>query len=184
MFADTENTVETLKYKINKMKEDLNNFFIKQKTFFYYNINENENSHINNDVNDILLNLQEKKKSNIGIIKKNNDLINSGFLIVYDLLKNIQNINQEIKYFLYDIKQNREKYLEDFTNKTKLSKMMSLTSSEENSTSLFQNIHKFDLQSIKKSSVESFEIKSSYKNINLLSKEEMIKNKKYKTKRN
>jgi hypothetical protein len=120
MFADTENTVETLKYKINKMKEDLNNFFIKQKTFFYYNINENENSHINNDVNDILLNLQEEKKSNIGIIKKNNDLINSGFLIVYDLLKNIQNINQEIKYFLYDIKQNREKYLEDFTNKTKL----------------------------------------------------------------
>ena len=119
MFADTENTVETLKYKINKMKEDLNNFFIKQKTFFCYNINENENSHINNDVNDILLNLQEKK-SNIGIIKKNNDLINSGFLIVYDLLKNIQNINQEIKYFLYDIKQNREKYLEEFTNKTKL----------------------------------------------------------------
>ena len=120
MFADTENTVETLKYKINKMKEDLNNFFIKQKTFFCYNINENENSHIHNDVNDILLNLQEEKKSNIGINKKNNDLINSGFLIVYDLLKNIQNINQEIKYFLYDIKQNREKYLEEFTNKTKL----------------------------------------------------------------
>ena len=67
-----------------------------------------------------------------------------------------------------------------FTNKTKLSKMMSLTSSEENSTSLFQNIHKFDLQSIKKSSVESFEIKSSYKNINLLSNEEMINNKKFK----
>ena len=120
MFADTENTVETLKYKINKMKEDLNNFFIKQKTFFCYNINENENSHIHNDVNDILLNLQEEKKSNIGINKKNNDLINSGFLIVYDLLKNIQNINQEIKYFLYDINQNREKYLEEFTNKTKL----------------------------------------------------------------
>ena len=38
MFADIENSVETLKYKINKMKEDSNNFFINQKQFFYYNL--------------------------------------------------------------------------------------------------------------------------------------------------
>ena len=34
MFENTENTVETLKYKINKMKEDLNDFFTNQKNFF------------------------------------------------------------------------------------------------------------------------------------------------------
>ena len=36
MFFNSENTVETLKYKINKMKEDLHNFFVKQKSFFCY----------------------------------------------------------------------------------------------------------------------------------------------------
>ena len=118
LFEDTENCVETLKNKINLMKEDLNNFFQKQKKFFDYNINCGDNNSITND---IILNLQEKKNNNngIGLIKKNNDVINCGFLIVYDLLKNTSNINQEIKYFLYDIKQNREKFLNEFTIKTK-----------------------------------------------------------------
>ena len=117
LFEDTENTVETLKSRINKIKEDLNTFFNKQKNFLCYDLKENG---INKEANEIILNLKEEKKSNIGLIKKNNDNINAGFLIVYDLLKNTQNINQEIKYFLFDIKQNREKYLEEFTFKTKL----------------------------------------------------------------
>ena len=122
MFADTENSVETLKYKINKIKDDLNEFFIKEKNFFCYDLKINENNYLqmNKEANEIMLNLQEEKKCNTGLIKKNNDAINTGFLIVYDLLKNTQNINQEIKYFLYDIKQNREKFLNEFTLKTKL----------------------------------------------------------------
>ena len=115
MFEDTENCVETLKNKINTMKEDLNNFFQKQKKFFDYDIISEDNK----DAEDIL-HLQEKEINNSsGLIKKNNDSMNCGFLIVYDLIKNIQNINQEIKYFLYDIKQNREKFLNEFTVKTK-----------------------------------------------------------------
>ena len=117
LFEDTENTVETLKSKINKIKEDLNNFLNKQKNFFCYDLKENE---MNNEANEIMLNLKEEKKNSIGLIKKNNDSINTGFLIVYDLLKNAQNINQEIKFFLFDIKQNREKFLNEFTFKTKL----------------------------------------------------------------
>ena len=121
MFEDTENCVETLKNKISVMKKDLIDFFQKQKKFFCYNINSNiDSSQINNDANKIILNLQEKTRNNTGLIIKNNDVNNSGFLIVYDLLKNTQNINQEIKYFLYDIKQNREKFLDEFTIKTKL----------------------------------------------------------------
>ena len=121
MFENTENTVETLKFKINKMKEDLNDFFEKEKKFFCYDLKANENYlQMNKEANEIILNLQEEKKSNTGLIKKNNDSINTGFLITYDLLKNIQNINQEIKYFLYDIKQNREKFLNEFTIKTKI----------------------------------------------------------------
>ena len=110
MFEGIENTVEILKYKINKMKEDLYNFFIQQKNFFCYDLNINENFIKSN---------KEEKINNIGLVKKNNDEINTGFLITYDLLKNIQNINQEIKYFLFDIKQNREKFLNEFTLKTK-----------------------------------------------------------------
>ena len=91
-----------------------------KKIFFCYDLKENENySQMNKEANEIMLNLQEGKKSNTGLIKKNNDTINTGFLIVSYLLKNTQNINQEIKYFLYDIKQNKEKFLNEFTFKTK-----------------------------------------------------------------
>ena len=121
LFADTENCVETLKNNIIKIKEDLNKFISKQKTFFCYNLESDTNSSkLNSEANEIVMNLQEGAKiSNIGLIKKNNDAVNSGFLIVYDLLKNTQSINQEIKYFFYDIKINREKFLEGFTRKTK-----------------------------------------------------------------
>ena len=62
-------------------------------------------------------NLQIGSKSNTGLITTNTDGLNSTFLITYDLLKNSKNINDQIKYFMNDIKVNREKYLTDFTNK-------------------------------------------------------------------
>lgn len=63
MFSNTDNTFETLKYKINKMKEYLHNFLLKQKSFFCYDLNENDYlSQINNEAIEKLLNLQEEKK--------------------------------------------------------------------------------------------------------------------------
>lgn len=42
--------------------------------------------------------------------KDNKDRTNSTFLITYDLLKNTQNINDHIKYFINDIRLNRKIY--------------------------------------------------------------------------
>ena len=107
MFEETDNCYETLKQNINKMKEEIKIFLEKQKKFLCIDINEN-----NNESNDVLKNLREK--SNFGLISTNKDASNSIFLITYDLLKNTKNINEQIKYFINDIKVNREKYINDF----------------------------------------------------------------------
>ena len=109
MFEETDNCYETLKQNINKMKEEIKIFLEKQKKFLCIDINEN-----NNESNDVLKNLREK--SNFGLISTNKDASNSIFLITYDLLKNTKNINEQIKYFINDIKVNREKYINDFIN--------------------------------------------------------------------
>ena len=109
MFEETDNCYETLKQNINKMKEEIKIFLEKQKKFLCIDINEN-----NNESNNVLKNLREK--SNFGLISTNKDASNSIFLITYDLLKNTKNINEQIKYFINDIKVNREKYINDFIN--------------------------------------------------------------------
>ena len=110
MFVETENCYDTLKQNVNKMKEEIKLFLEKQKKFLCIGINENDNP----ESNDILKNLKEK--SNFGLISSNKDGANSIFLITYDLLKNTKNINEHIKYFINDIKVNREKYINDFLN--------------------------------------------------------------------
>ena len=58
---------------------------------------------------------------------------------------------------------------------------MDTTTSEDANTTLIRNSNlKFDDQSLKKVSLNYFQIKSSYKNINLLSNGEMTKNLEYK----
>ena len=109
MFEETDSCYETLKQNINKMKEEIKIFLEKQKKFLCIDINEN-----NNESNNVLKNLREK--SNFGLISTNKDASNSIFLITYDLLKNTKNINEQIKYFINDIKVNREKYINDFIN--------------------------------------------------------------------
>ena len=111
MFAETENCYETLKKNVDKMKEDIKIFLEKQKNFLCIDINENP------ELNDVLTNLQDFGKSNFGLISSNKDGTNAIFLITYDLLKNTKNINDQIKYFINDIKVNREKYIKDFTTK-------------------------------------------------------------------
>ena len=93
-------------------------------------------------------------------------------------------LNQNIGKIMYkncniiDIENN-------YSSKTSSSKIFSQildssSSSENNSTIIFQNKRKFEIESLKISSFYSFEIKSSYNNINLLSYGKMIKNLEYK----
>ena len=112
MFAETENCYETLKQNVNKMKEEIGIFLEKQKKFLCLDISENNNPESNN----VVKNLQENIKSNFGLISTNKDGTNAIFLITYDLLKHTKNINEQIKYFINDIKVNREKYIKGFIN--------------------------------------------------------------------
>ena len=116
LFDKTENCVETLKTNIEKMKADLKSFFKKQNKFLCLDVNDNPNiNSVNPDANQVLTNLQEGSAT--GMIQTNKDNDNAVFLISYDLFCNTKNINDEIKYFINDIRLNREKYLTDFTDK-------------------------------------------------------------------
>ena len=118
LFEQTENCVERLKAKIIKIKGDIKLFFEKQKKFFCIDVTESESINQDNpETKEVMQNLQVGSKSNAGLITTNTDGLNSTFLITYDLLKNSKNINEQIKYFMNDIKVNREKYITDFTNK-------------------------------------------------------------------
>ena len=118
MFEKTEGCVEILKKKIVKVREDIKIFFDKQKKFLCIDTNEDPNINENNPkANQLMQNLQEDSKSKVGLITKNRDAVNVTFLITYDLLKNTKNINDQIKFFMNDIRLNKEKFLKDFTNK-------------------------------------------------------------------
>ena len=67
------------------------------------------------------------------------------------------------------------------SNNKVVSQILDTTTSEDANTTLIRNSNlKFDDQSLKKVSLNYFQIKSSYKNINLLSNGEMSKNLEYK----
>ena len=67
-------------------------------------------------------------------------------------------------------------------NNNKISQLMESTTSVEGESTSIQNNAKFDLQSLKIISSESFMLKSYYKNINSLSKGKIIKSLKFKKK--
>ena len=121
MFEKTEGCVEILKKKIVKIREDIKIFFDKQKKFLCIDTNEDPNINENNTkANQLMQNLQEDSKSKVGLITKNRDAVNVTFLITYDLLKNTKNINDHIRYFINDIRINREKFINDFTKQKEL----------------------------------------------------------------
>ena len=118
LFEKTECFADQLKNKIKKLKEDIKLFFEKQKAFLCIDINES--STINRDnpqANEVMKNLQEGNKTNTGLVKTNKDRLNGTFLITYDLLKNTKHLNDQIKYFINDIRLNKDKFLSDFMNK-------------------------------------------------------------------
>ena len=159
---------------------------IKNETIKFYNDNKKENNNINDFITleDINKNFSKKIKKKLKRrkkIQKLRELLKlQRFKINKNLLDELYSNKIIKKQNTIESSINRKSYYSATSNRTIFSKMMNISSSEENNTSLVQNIHQFDIQSIKIISVESFAIKSLYKNINLLSKEEMIKNKKFK----
>ena len=121
IFDKSDNCVDILTNKVQKLKKDLKAFIEKQKKFFCIDITEKkdiENIKQNNpEANEVITNLQENSKTNTGLITTNKDNLNSTFLIIYDLLKNTKNINDHIRYFINDIRLNREKFINDFNTK-------------------------------------------------------------------
>ena len=124
IFEKSENCVEILTQKVKKLKKDLKVFVDKQKKFFCIDVSNNaalENLKKNNpEANEVITNLKEGSKTNFGMITTNKDNLNSTFLIIYDLLKNTKNINDHIRYFINDIRINREKFINDFTKQKEL----------------------------------------------------------------
>ena len=124
IFDKSENCVEKLAKKIIRIKKDLKAFIEKQKKFFCIDISDKtdlENIKQNNpNANELIANLKEQSKTNTGLITTNKDNLNSTFLITYDLLKNTKNINDHIRYFINDIRINREKFIKDFTSKKEI----------------------------------------------------------------
>jgi hypothetical protein len=121
IFDKSDNCVDILAKKVQKLKKDLKAFIEKQKKFFCIDITEKtdiENIKQNNpEANEVITNLKEDSRTNTGLISTNKDNSNSTFLIIYDLLKNTKNINDHIRYFINDIRLNREKFINDFTQK-------------------------------------------------------------------
>ena len=121
IFDKSDNCVDILATKVQKLKKDLKAFIEKQKKFFCIDITEKtdiENIKQNNpEANEVIANLKEDSRTNTGLISTNKDNSNSTFLIIYDLLKNTKNINDHIRYFINDIRLNREKFINDFTQK-------------------------------------------------------------------
>ena len=121
MFEKSENFMYILVKKIKKLKNDLKNFIEKQKKFFCIDINDNSDvesiKQSNPEANELIVNLQEGSNTNRGLITTNKDNLNTTFLINYDLLKHTKNINDQIRYFINDIRINREKFINDLNHK-------------------------------------------------------------------
>ena len=121
IFEKSENCVEIMIKKIKKLKKDLKDFIEKQKKFFCIDVTENidieDTKKSNPEMNEVIKNLQEGSKNNTGLITTNKDNLNSTFLIIYDLLKNTKYINDQIRYFINDIRINREKFIKDTNHK-------------------------------------------------------------------
>jgi len=118
LFIGTENCVEKLKQNESKLKNNINNFFEKQKNFVYVDVNENvESEKINPEANEVIKNLEASGANPEGMIQPNKDMGNITFLISYDLLKHTEFMNNLIKNIFIDIKNNLEKYTNEFSSK-------------------------------------------------------------------
>ena len=120
VFEGTENCVEKLKENEQNVKKNLSNFLEKQKNFFCIDINEGiDSQNVNPEANEVLKNLEGENASPMGMIQPNKDTVNSTFLLTYDLIKNTEFMNNLIRDIFIDIKENTERYINEFNTKVK-----------------------------------------------------------------
>ena len=165
----------------------------KEEEYFQYNKARKEKININNYIKEILFsdningNLSEKIKNECEKRKKIQNLIKYLNLQQYKINKNL--VDLYVKQNSIDRKSSNKVIIINKLKKINsnsssknniISKTLNSTNSEINSSSLKNNIKIFNKKEININKAESFEIKSSYKNINLLSKGKMINNDKYK----
>ena len=117
LFESTDGCVEYLKDKENNIKNDIKNFMITQKEFYNIQLEDeistkasSERTRSNQDL-DLINNL---KMGGINEHQSNRDKFNTIFLTNYDLIKNTEYINGEIRKLIDDIESNKNIYMINF----------------------------------------------------------------------
>ena len=163
----------------NKDNNVITNDSIIQKTD---NILKDIKTLILENINQNFSEKEQKKIEKRTIIKKLKELLNlMGIKInknIFELYLKQNSINKTNRNENAKIN-SLEDSIPSITNKI-LSKLFESTYLEDKNVSFTRNNKCFNKLSLKKIKTESFEIKSSYKNINVLTNGEIIKNKKYK----
>ena len=123
LFESTDGCVEYLKEKENNIKEDIKNYMTNQKEFYNIQIEEEISTKAssertkNNQESELINNL---KIEAINESQSNKDKFNTIFLTNYDLFKNTEYINGEIRKLIDDIESNKNKYMKYFDENIKL----------------------------------------------------------------
>ena len=113
LFESTDGCVDFFKDKEKDIKNDIKNFLSSQKDFFHLQIEEeistkNSTSRTGNNAEIDLIN--NFKMEGINESQVNRDRFNTIFLTNYDLFKNTEYINGEIRKLIEDIDNNRDRY--------------------------------------------------------------------------
>ena len=123
LFESTDGCVEYLKEKEIKIKDDIKNYMSSQKDFYNIQIEEEISTKAssertkNNQESELINNL---KMEGINESQSNRDKFNTIFLTNYDLFKNTEYINGEIRKLIDDIENNKNKYMIYFGENMKL----------------------------------------------------------------
>ena len=121
LFENTDDCIKDLKENENKIKEEIKNFLNNQNDFYNLQIEEEISTKASSERNgnnqdfEILKNKLEEINEN----QNNKDRYNTIFLTNYDLFKNIEFINEEIKNLIEDIEKNKNRYLTCFNENIK-----------------------------------------------------------------
>ena len=123
LFESTDGCVDFFKDKEKDIKNDIKNFLSSQKDFFNLQIEEeistkNSTSRTGNNPEIDLIN--NFKMEGINESQVNHDRFNTIFLTNYDLFKNTEYINGEIRKLIQDIDNNRDRYEKYFLENIKL----------------------------------------------------------------
>ena len=113
-FDGADDCMKILKEREAKIKKDLKDYLKKQKDFYCIEVKEeNEEKEQKEKMNNNLITNQNN--DDLGVVQGNDDTFNTTFLTNYDLMKNSAYINGQIIKYLKDIKENKDKYLKEFT---------------------------------------------------------------------